>query len=167
MFCEGVRIKRHSGLRAAKHGCHIRSNTILRARDGRVTGEKTSREHRRRHGEKFAGRQSVYRLEPERRFQDDYWRLLAARETCPPVRVDARSVERIGNRTEKIRCRSSRFRAEGSIAPAETGRGSLCAFEKTKTEAAERVWVRGTGQAAPHSGVIVRLRCETSFRAND
>jgi hypothetical protein len=43
-----------------------------------------------------------YRLEPERRFQNDCWRLLVTRETRPAVRVDAGSMERTREGTQKI-----------------------------------------------------------------
>ena len=92
-FAKVSGIERHSSVRAVEHGCHIRPDTILCARDSRIAGEKTSGQNCRGHGEESAGRQSVYRLEPERRFQDDGWRLLVARKTSPALRVDARSME--------------------------------------------------------------------------
>ena len=91
---------------------------------------------------------------------------LRAKRARPYVSMPIRWNE-LANAVKKSDAALARFRAGGSFAPAETGRGSLCAYEKTETEASEGVCFRGTAQAAPHSKVIVRLRRETSFHAND
>src|SRR3954447_9331078 len=78
---ESFRIERDPDLRAIKHCYHIRGDPAVCACDRRTTRTPTPEVDRVRNAEEPATRQSVYRLEPERRPQNDCRCVFAEGET--------------------------------------------------------------------------------------
>ena len=77
---EDERLKRFTGLRAAQHAGHVRSNQGFIPRARATFGTRTWKPCDLEHVESGAKRKSVRRLEPERRTQDHDLRLLSPRQ---------------------------------------------------------------------------------------
>src|SRR5207244_13084731 len=77
---EDERVKKFTVLRAAQHADHVRSNQGFIPRARATFGTRTWKPCDLEHVESGAERESIRRLEPERRTQDHDLRLFAPRE---------------------------------------------------------------------------------------
>src|SRR6266404_3296747 len=108
MLGENVRLERTAGLRAAKYRCDVRSNQGALPRARGTSGTRAREVRHFENGEGVPGRESVRRLEPERRTQDDGERLLVARQGAA-YGLDAGDVGGSGEHLEEEMRETPRF----------------------------------------------------------
>src|ERR1051326_6232255 len=132
---ESFLFERNPTLCAAEHCGFVQRDAIVRENYCRAHGTRASEARCRRHGEESAPQQSLYRLEPECRSQNDGWRLFAPRETRPAFRLDAGEIER----ARKGEDRRALFRTREGAETIEESRRFVCAGLEAETEIAAAV----------------------------
>src|SRR5438105_1150751 len=133
---QNERLERIAGLRAAQHAGHVRSNQRFIALARTTSGARTSRQSHLQHVESAAEKQSVCRLEPERRTQNDCLRLLVARKRRTD-RFNAGDLGRSRELPEKEKSRSAQIPVRENGRAREETRRPVCPHRKTKTKTAE------------------------------